>query len=148
MDPMYTVYTTAGKHTVDGRTWRTTCKKDSPAQRCRTEVWGNSASASPQRLTSKQRWIFHTETYLPADRSAWKDNPLGGNGETGYSKQWKKGKRQFKTECDTATSGKNACRTYVQINPLKPVSDTRRLVVDNVPSDWALHSIVLFNEAA
>lgn len=148
VDPMYTVYTTAGKHTVEGRTWRTTCKAGSPSQRCRTEVWGSGNAMPSARLTSKESWVFHTETYLPADRAAWKDNPLGGNGETGYSKEWKKGKQQFKTECDTATSGKNACRTYVKANPLKPVSDTRRLVVDNVPTDWVLHSIVLFKDVA
>lgn len=145
VDPLHKVYTTEGTHAEQGRSWRTTCTQQPEAKRCMTEVLGAQITTTPRRLASKQQWLFHTYTYLPSARSAWKNNPLGGNGEVGYNQKWTKDGQQFRTECDTAASGKGACRTYVLTSPLKPVSDTRRDIVKQVKSDWALYSIVLFN---
>ncbi|RMB62472.1 septal ring lytic transglycosylase RlpA family protein [Tessaracoccus antarcticus] len=47
-------------------------------------------------------------TYLPSGKAAWKNNPLATN------KQWTAADgHRWKTECNTAATGKNGCRSYV-----------------------------------
>lgn len=55
-------------------------------------------------------WVFSNLTYLPLmKRSEWKGNPLAATGS------WtaKDGRRWY-SECDTAATGRNGCRSYAE----------------------------------
>ncbi|MCC2594611.1 hypothetical protein LKO27_14495 [Tessaracoccus sp. OS52] len=91
------VYTTPGKHSVNGREWHTWCEDySSTIDRCFTEI------------LSAGRWVHNNITYLPAPRDAWGTNPLANN------RQWTdQAGRKWKTECDTAWTGANGCRSQI-----------------------------------
>lgn len=107
------VYTTPGMHNINGREWRTTCEPYSQTKRCRTEIKATQVSEVRGRFVSTTDWVFNNLTYLPSQRSLWKGNPLGGNGATGAKMAWTAPDgRQWSTECDTAITGSNGCRSY------------------------------------
>ena len=54
-------------------------------------------------------WTFNNLTYLPMDRETWKGNKLA------YTNEWTATDgRQWRTECETAVSGRNGCRSWVK----------------------------------
>ncbi|GAB3816781.1 hypothetical protein GCM10028820_16620 [Tessaracoccus terricola] len=90
------VYTTPGEHTVNGREWRTWCENySSTIDRCFTEI------------ISGGKWVHNNITYLPVPRSWWGDNPLANN-----TRWTDDAGRKWRTECDTAVTGRNGCRSY------------------------------------
>ncbi len=95
------VYAQPGDHLVNGRYWKTSCEKYSTTVvRCSTDIWG-------EKSAGQNGWMFNTLTYLPSPRADWKSNPLGKTGS------WTaKDGRKWKTECDTAATGKGGCRSY------------------------------------
>lgn len=102
------VYTQPGDHLVNGRYWKTECEKySSTVVRCTTNLWGDKKTAAGQTYKG---WIFNTLSYLPSSRSAWASNPLGKTGEFKGSDG-----RQWKTECDTAATGRGGCRSYALV---------------------------------
>lgn len=108
------VYTTPGYHVVNGREWNTTCSKyTSTIDRCRTEI------------KSGGKWVFNNLTYLPAYRSDWGSNPLANTGT------WFSGGVKWRTECDTAVTGKDACRSYVW---------------NTKTNKWVFNNIVMFKK--
>ena len=54
-------------------------------------------------------WTFNNLTYLPLmTREQWKGNPLAESGT------WTSNGRQWRTECDTAATGRGGCRSYIR----------------------------------
>lgn len=91
------VYTTPGRHVVDGREWNTTCAPyDERITRCRAEI------------KSGGKWVFNNLTYLATDRIDWYDNPLARPGKFSSSG------RDWITSCNDDWTGKNACRTFIK----------------------------------
>ena len=134
------VYTTPGYHTIDGRKWFTTCEPYSATRRCWTSIWATQVIDKDGRFVSKTGWFHNNLTYLPSKRSVWAKNPLG------YTNTWTStDQRQWYTECDTAHTGGNGCRSYIRVNN----------VVDSSPkpgggynyervNKWVFNNIVLF----
>lgn len=104
----FNVYTTPGEHTVSGRQWRTSCEPYSQTMRCRTEIQVTRTVRSGSYWHQETAWVFNNLTYLPSARALWKNNPLGTPGD------FNSGGRTWRTECDTAATGRNACRTYLR----------------------------------
>ncbi|MDO5737516.1 MAG: hypothetical protein Q4P15_13695 [Propionibacteriaceae bacterium] len=101
------IYITPGEHNKNGRKWRTTCEPYSATQRCRTEIWSTEVVYSKGKLVKNTGWHFNNLTYKESKRALWKGNPLGNTGKYTIAG------RQWRTECDTAVSGGNGCRSYI-----------------------------------
>ncbi len=116
------VYTTPGPHFVNGREWHTTCGKYSTnVNRCRTDIKATTVTYEGGRYVQTTGFVFNNLTYLPAPRSTWKDNPLG------YTGKWTtEDGRQWRTECDTAVTGSNGCRTWVSATVIGVVKENPR----------------------
>ena len=103
------VYNTPGYHNVNGRRWLTTCEKYSKTTRCRTSIWATTVAQVDGRFVNTNGWVFNNLTYLPGmTRAQWAGNPLGHNGSWIGSDG-----RKWRTECDTAATGRNGCRTFI-----------------------------------
>ncbi|MCG6568307.1 hypothetical protein C3E87_11810 [Tessaracoccus sp. ZS01] len=106
--PVVTVYNTPGNQRVNGRLWSTACARySSTVVRCTTNLWATMVVYENGRYANKTGWHFNNLTYLPSSRSAWQGNPLGTTG------QFASAGRTWKTECDTAATGRGACRSYL-----------------------------------
>lgn len=102
------VYTTPGTHHANGRVWRTTCEKySSTVERCRTEIQATTITYSRGRYVERFGWTFNNLTYKPSRRAQWAGNVLATPGEH------VSGGRRWRTECDTAWTGRNACRSSI-----------------------------------
>lgn len=102
------VYTTPGKHTVNGRAWSTKCEKYSSAiERCRAEIWATQVVRKGSGYRQVTGWTFNNLTYKPQKRAVWGSNPLAAPGLHHL------GGRTWRVECDTPTVGRNGCRTYL-----------------------------------
>ncbi|MGO1385216.1 MAG: immunoglobulin domain-containing protein [Arachnia sp.] len=102
------IYTTPGYHSYNDRSWFTSCEPYSATQRCRTLISAKTVSESNGTFTTSQKWVFNNLTYLPAKKSTWAGNPLASQG------QWTAADgREWRTECNTAVTGGNGCRSYV-----------------------------------
>ncbi|SHI96862.1 Uncharacterized conserved protein YjdB, contains Ig-like domain [Tessaracoccus bendigoensis DSM 12906] len=109
----FDVYTTPGTHNYNGRLWRTTCEKYSVTERCRTEIQATTVSQVNGRFVQSTGWAFNNLTYKASARSAWTTNPLGGYGKRGAKISWTASDgRTWRTECDTALTGANGCRSF------------------------------------
>lgn len=133
--PMMEVYTIAGERTVNGRQWRTTCESYSATARCRTEIFATVIKKTPSGYQTVKGWAFNSLTYRWADRALWKNNPLGNKGSWTSTDG-----RQWRTECDTTTTGRGACRSYIMTTVISKKGNTYRQ--DNV---WVFNNQVLFN---
>ncbi|MFD0865520.1 hypothetical protein ACFQ06_06810 [Tessaracoccus lubricantis] len=103
------VYTTPGTHTVNGRQWRTSCSQYSPTiERCRTEILATQITRDAAgRFAQSTGWAFNNLTYKPVAHELWGGNPLANPGE------WTEGGRRWRTECGTAATGRDGCRSYI-----------------------------------
>ncbi|MEO7587279.1 MAG: hypothetical protein ABIS84_04550 [Arachnia sp.] len=133
--PMMEVYTIPGERTVNGRQWRTTCENYSATARCRTDIFATVIKKTPTGFQSVKGWAFNSLTYRWTDRALWKNNPLGNTGAWTSAEN-----RQWRTECDTPTTGRGACRSYI----LTTVIDHKggKYSQDNL---WVFNNQVLFN---
>ncbi|MCG6567526.1 hypothetical protein [Tessaracoccus sp. ZS01] len=135
--PMLEVYTVPGERTVNSRQWRTTCEPYSATARCRTEIWASVITLKDGRYLKTDGWAFNSLTYRWSDRALWKNNPLG-NTTTGWTAT---DGRRWRTECDTATTGRGACRSYIQATVISTtVSGYRQ------ETTWVFNNQVLFNQ--
>ena len=135
------VYTTPGTHVVNGRQWRTTCERySSTVERCRTEIFASQL----QMVSGSWRWVtgwkFNNLTYKPSPRAAWVGNPLATPGEHVVSG------RRWKTECDTAVTGANACRSSIWSQVPIAVSNSPLKVT--FVWQWVFNSVVRFTPGA
>ncbi|MEO7586811.1 MAG: CAP domain-containing protein [Arachnia sp.] len=132
------VYTTPGTHRVNGRDWRTACAPYSQTKRCTTEIWATQVTHNNGRYVSTSGWVFNNLTYLPSPRSLWKTNNLGRNAS------WSANGRGWRTECDTAATGRNGCRSYIWTAVVisTPSSAGYRYSLEN---QWVFNNTVKFS---
>src|SRR5690606_31737254 len=109
------VYTTPGTNVVNGREWRTSCEPYSQTKRCRTEIKATVVSHTGGKFVQTTGWAFNNLTYAASPRMLWEGNPLGGNGVVGGKVEFTgTDGRTWRTECDTAATGRFGCRSYIQ----------------------------------
>ncbi|WP_461106747.1 glycosyl hydrolase family 95 catalytic domain-containing protein [Tessaracoccus terricola] len=102
------VYSTPGYHEHNGRKWFTECEPYSQTFRCRTDIWSTQVHQSGGNYVRETGWHFNNLSYLPLlPRAAWAENPLG------FSGTFTSDDRRWRTECDTATTGRGGCRSYI-----------------------------------
>lgn len=104
------VYATPGVHLVNGRYWRTTCSAySSSVIRCQTDIFATKLFQRAGTWYTQNDWVFNNLSYLPSPREMWAGNPLAS------TTAWTSADgRQWRTECDTAATGRGACRSYIQ----------------------------------
>lgn len=131
------IYITPGEHMSAGRRWRTSCEPYSATERCRTEIWSTQVVYSGCKLVKNTGWHFNNLTYKPSRRALWAGNPLGNTGNYTISG------RTWRTECDTAVTGRNGCRSYIMADVVQATRSgsgfTYRMVRKEV-----FNNIVLF----
>ncbi|MCC2593754.1 C40 family peptidase [Tessaracoccus sp. OS52] len=134
-----TVYTQPGDHYVNGRYWKTACEKYSTTVvRCSTDIWGTTVINYNGRWVKHNGWVFNNLTYLPSDRAAWGSNPLANSGD------WVgKDGRRWRTECDTASTGRGGCRSYAVSTTIDIAGTTY-----TTQKEWVINNIVTFSTAS
>lgn len=136
-EPKLDVYTTPGVHQSSGRSWKTTCEAySSTVERCRTELWGTRVLRIGGTWRTEPGWAFNNLTYLPSPRANWLGNPLATNGEHVVNG------RRWKTECDTAWTGRGACRSFLWVTT-KAVTNGKV----GAFTGWVFNNIVMFSGA-
>ena len=135
-DTTPTVYNTPGGQISGGRLWNTTCEMySSNVVRCRAEIWATQVQYRGGRYVSVTGWTFNNLSYLPSPRASWAGNNLGLD-----NNRWTSGGRTWKTECDTASTGRGGCRSYVWTRQV------RREGGGYVSQDaWVFNNLVLFS---
>lgn len=133
-----TVYTQPGDHLVNGRYWRTDCEMySSTVVRCSTDIWASTVVLYKGRYVAHDGWVFNNLTYLPSDRSAWAGNPLAANGD------WVgEDGRRWRTECDTAQTGRGGCRSWAVTKTIETDNGTFTSA-----KDWVINNIVQFSSS-
>ncbi|MGO1383814.1 MAG: C40 family peptidase [Arachnia sp.] len=122
-----TVYTQPGNHLVNGRYWNTACEEySSTVVRCTTKIYGEKQTASGATYNG---WVFNNLTYLPSSRADWSSNPLGKTGSWTASDG-----RKWKTECDTAATGSNGCRSYALTGGKWVVNNIVQFSTSSIPA--------------
>lgn len=138
------VYTEPGEHEVNGRKWRTTCEEYSTTvERCTANIWATQVRFVGGRYQEVTDFFFNNLTYKPSPREQWKGNPLAANGVVGGKFAWTSGEgRQWKTECDSAETGRNGCRSYIMSKDIVVKTMTPRTYerVDR----WVFNNVVQF----
>lgn len=132
--PQMEVYTVPGEHTVGGRLWRTTCEPYSDTTRCRTEIWAHSVLPDGDSFRHHKGWTFNSLTYLWSKRSMWAGNPLATPGT------WRSDGQLWRTDCDSAATGRGACRTWLWQPAVERIGDSYR-----VAPGWVFNNQVLFS---
>ena len=133
------VYTTPGFHRAGGRLWHTECEPYSQTVRCRTSIWATTIKSEGGRFVQTNGWAFNNLTYLPMmSRDQWSHNPLGTSGS------WTSDGRQWRTECDTAATGRGGCRSYIltDVVAASPAADGSTAFKQS--RQWVFNNIVRF----
>ncbi|AQP51269.1 hypothetical protein [Tessaracoccus flavescens] len=145
-DPGFNVYTTPGTWNYNGRLWKTSCEPYSATTRCRTEIWATQITYKAGQYYRTDGFVFNNLTYKPSPRSIWRNNPLGGNGQVGFNKQWTgQDGRKWRTECDTAVSGRNGCRSYIWATVAEAYKTRSGATSYRVTNKWLFNNIVQFS---
>ncbi len=133
------VYSTPGLHFVNGRHWSTRCEPYSTTTRCWTEIWGTQTTYKDGKFTSTNGWTFNNLTYLASPRKMWKGNPLGETGTWTATdgKEWR-------TECDTAETGRNGCRSHT-LSKVVEATKTSSGWTYKMVEKWVFNNIVRFS---
>ena len=77
--------------------------------RCRTDIWSSVVVKTKSGgYKVEDGFHFNNLTYLPSPRASWKGNPLGQT-----TKEFTSAGRRWKTECDTAQTGRGGCRSWI-----------------------------------
>ncbi|WP_143570922.1 alpha-L-fucosidase [Tessaracoccus sp. ZS01] len=137
-------YTEPGKHEFNGRQWFTQCEAYSQTERCRTEIWATVVKVKDGQFVRESGWAFNNLTYLPyMTRAAWKGNPLGDLASTTGGLFTSAG-RQWKTECDTAATGRGACRSYTMTTVYAATAKPAGGYAFSQSNQWVFNNIVMF----
>ncbi|GAB3815769.1 hypothetical protein GCM10028820_13900 [Tessaracoccus terricola] len=140
------IYTTPGYHDVNGRRWHTACEPYSQTKRCTTQIWGTTVKDVGGRFVQSNEWLFNNLTYAASDRSLWRTNPLGANGIQNGSVSWTADDgRKWRTECDTATTGRNGCRSYVEARVVDSYLNRNGTRGYQWVTKWIFNNMVRFN---
>ncbi|MBB1484159.1 CAP domain-containing protein [Tessaracoccus sp. MC1865] len=102
------VYSKTGTYAYNNRLWKVACEPYSQTQRCRTDIWATVISYKSGNYQRSTGWAFNNLTYQPSARSLWAGNPLATKGDHVISG------RKWRTDCDSAATGRNGCRSYIQ----------------------------------
>ncbi len=139
--PAEDLYSTPGYHTVNGRRWFTSCEPYSQTVRCRTNIWSTQVVSQAGRFVSETGWHFNNLTYLESPRSLWANNPLGNSGA------WKtEDGRRWYTECDTAATGRNGCRSYIWMpNVVTATQNANGSYSYSFVDKWVFNNMVRFS---
>ncbi|GAA4904839.1 hypothetical protein GCM10025789_25080 [Tessaracoccus lubricantis] len=141
-------YTMPGRHFLNGRDWNTTCEPYSQTERCRTDIWATVVKVQDGQFVRESGWAFNNLTYLPfMTRQAWKGNPLGDLGST-TNGVFTSGGRQWKTECDTAATGRGACRSYTMTTVYAATAKPGGGYAFSQSNEWVFNDIVMFGGPA
>lgn len=141
--PTYTrtaPYTAQGTHEIAGRQWRTTCEPYSQTERCRAEIWASTVKRTGSTYAIERDWAFNNLTYLPfMKQSQWAHNPLGrpGTFKSADGAQWR-------TECNTATTGGNGCRSYRLSTVYSATPKAGGGYTFGQENTWVFNNIVMF----
>lgn len=131
-----TVYNTPGGQISQGRLWNTTCEKySSNVVRCRANIWATTVQYRGGRYVNVTGWTFNNLSYLPSPRSTWASNNLGRS-----NPNWTSEGRRWKTECDTAATGRGGCRSYIWTQRVR--ASGSGFVSENA---WVFNNLVLFS---
>ncbi|RMB60037.1 hypothetical protein EAX62_10000 [Tessaracoccus antarcticus] len=121
--PTGDLYETPGFHYVNGRKWMTTCEPYSVTIRCWTYIWGTQVQYTGGQFVKVNGWLFNNLTYVAAPRSVWKDNKLA------YDNSWTAADgRRWRTQCETALTGRNGCRSWAEATVIEPTGSGYALV--------------------
>ncbi|NHB85082.1 hypothetical protein G7085_11925 [Tessaracoccus sp. HDW20] len=135
------VYITPGTHNINGRQWRTNCTPySSTVDRCRTEIVATQVVTKGGRYVNQTGWVFNNLTYKASPRAQWANNNLGKDAE------WtSKDGRKWRTECDSPTTGRNGCRSYIWATTIaaKKTSKGTTFVKTN---GWTFNNMVRFKD--
>lgn len=135
------LYTTEGQHTVNGRAWKTACEPYSQTKRCRTEIWSTQAIHSGGRFVMREGWAFNNLTYVESPRVLWKGNPLGYKNEGWTAADG----RRWKTDCDSAATGGNGCRSYVWSTTATGTRTSSGGYRFSTRNEWVFNNMVRFS---
>lgn len=139
------IYTTPGTHNVNGREWRTACEPYSRTTRCRTEIKATQVTQVGGRFVSTMGWTFNNLTYVASPRTLWKGNPLAGNGAVGGTVAWTaQDGRRWRTECDTAATGRGGCRSYIEASVIAAFTTSKGATAYRWRTTWVFNNIVRF----
>ncbi len=139
------IYSTPGYHEFNGRDWFTSCEPYSVTQRCRTLIRATTVSEVNGKFVTKQGWALNNLTYLPSSRSKWTNNPLGAYGEVGGNVTWTADGRTWRTECDTALTGRGGCRTFAEARVIESITRPGRSTQYRWVTKEILNNIVQFS---
>lgn len=138
--PAGDVYSIPGFHNFGGRMWHTTCEPYSQTIRCTTQIWANSVTVVDGRFVQRNGWVHNNLTYLPfMTRAAWATNPLGHDAEWIAADG-----RRWRTECDTAQTGRNACRSWTWSTLVASQQGDDGRWSHRVTQDWVFNNMVRF----
>ena len=138
-------YALAGEHTLNGRQWKTACEAYSQTERCRTDIWATVVKIDNGQFVRETGWAFNNLTYLPfMTRAEWGNNPLANNGEWTAETD----NRQWMTECDTARTGGDGCRTYAMVTVYKATAKPEGGYTFSQNNEWVFNNIVMFGDYA
>lgn len=138
--PEFDVYTTPGFHEFNGRRWFTACEPYSRTSRCWTLIHATTVTNSASGFVAVNTWVFNNLTYAASPRHLWAGNPLASTG------QWKAADgRDWRTECDTALTGRNGCRSFVRASMIGNVAGPGEAVRYGDVTGWVLNNIVRFS---
>ncbi|MCC2593987.1 hypothetical protein LKO27_11275 [Tessaracoccus sp. OS52] len=139
------VYVTPGEHTVNGRLWNTACEPYSQTTRCRTEIQATQVTQVNGRFVQKTGWVFNNLTYAASARSLWNTNPLAANGVDGGKVAWTATDgRKWRTECDTAVTGRNGCRSYIEARVVESYTTSSGSRGFRWVTKWVFNNMVRF----
>lgn len=137
--PVVSVYNTPGSQFIGGRAWRTQCMMySSSIVRCRTEIWASQVVRVGSGYRQINGWAFNNLTYLPSPRAAWAGNNLGRTASWTASDG-----RAWRTECDTALTGKGGCRTFARADVVISTGSGFQTV-----KRWVFNNQVQFSSAS
>lgn len=136
----FDLYTTPGVHTINGRTWATVCEPYSQTKRCRTEIWATTVVKVKGSYVRTTGWAFNNQTYAASPRSLWAGNPLAKTG-----KWTAKDGRAWRTDCDSAATGKGGCRNYALATVVAAVALPTGGYTFRQDNLWLLNSMVRFS---
>ncbi len=138
--PRSAPYTIPGSHVINGRTWFTTCEAYSQTERCRTDIWATVVVKTATGFEVRQGWAFNNLTYLPMmTRAQWTGNPLARTGTWTAADG-----RDWSTECDTAATGNNGCRSYTKATVYAALPKAGGGYRFTQQSQWVFNNIVQF----
>ena len=84
-------------------------------------------------------WVFNNLTYLPyMTRAQWGENNLVNSGH------FNSGGRKWRTECDTAATGRGACRSYIWLPHVIEAYPADGATAYRVTSKWVFNNLFLF----